>query len=198
MTGLLFFRPPDESYRKHTHLILSLKGGQEPELQYWNARRFGRIFLLDEGAFKAFISRRFGYDPLTVSRQEFLNLIKGRRGRVKTLLMHQQAIAGIGNIYANEILFRARIHPYRVASRLQVATVQRLYDVMQEVLRQAILDGGSSVRDFFAPDWSKGQYKRCHLVYNRAGLPCAYGCGHNIRRMNGERSSFFCPACQRR
>jgi formamidopyrimidine-DNA glycosylase len=110
--------------------------------------------------------------------------------------MHQQVIAGIGNIYANEILFRAGLHPYRTASRLRVSAVRKLYDVMHEVLTQAILDGGSSVRDFFAPDWTEGRYKQRHLVYNKAGSPCPNGCGKTIRRLVGERSSFFCPACQ--
>jgi formamidopyrimidine-DNA glycosylase len=135
---------------------------------------------------------------LTVSWEEFRAIVQRRRGRLKALLMHQQVIAGIGNIYANEILFRARLHPYDTASRLRVSTVRVLYETMCEVLTQAIQDGGSSVRDFLAPDWTEGQYKRQHLVYNKAGLPCPSGCGKIIRRLVGERSSFYCPACQRK
>ena len=197
MTGLLFFRTPEERYRKHTHLILSLEGGLEPELRYWNPRRFGRIYLLDDSGLEAFTGRRFGCDPLTVSWKEFREIVERRRGRLKALLMHQQVIAGIGNIYANEILFRAGLHPYRTANRLRASAVRKLYDVMHEVLTQAILDGGSSIRDFFAPDLTEGRYKRRHLVYNKAGSPCPNGCGKTIRRLVGERSSFFCPACQR-
>lgn len=197
MTGLLFFRPPAERYRKHTHLILSLEGGSEPELRYWNPRRFGRIHLLDRSGLDEFTARRFGCDPLAVAWPDFHALVRHRRGRLKTLLMHQQVIAGIGNIYANEILFRAGLHPHRKAGRLRNATIRRLYDVMRGVLSQAIRDGGSSVRDFFAPDWTEGRYKRRHLVYNRQGTPCPNGCGHTIRRLRGERSSFYCPACQR-
>jgi formamidopyrimidine-DNA glycosylase len=112
--------------------------------------------------------------------------------------MHQQALAGIGNIYANEILFRARLHPNVKASLLPLPAVERLYKLTQEVLQEAIACGGSSVRDFFAPDGSQGQYKRHHLVYGKEGLPCPNQCGRLIRRLEGERSSFFCPACQRR
>jgi formamidopyrimidine-DNA glycosylase len=112
--------------------------------------------------------------------------------------MHQQVIAGIGNIYANEILYRARLHPYRTASRLQAPSVRRLYDSMRDVLREAIEAGGSSVRDFLAPDGAKGEYWKRHRVYNKAGLPCPSGCGGTIRRLKGERSSFYCPACQRK
>src|SRR2546425_10164172 len=93
--------------------------------------------------------------------------------------MQQQVIAGIGNIYANEILYRARLHPYRVASRLHARTVRRLYDTMRDVLGEAIAAGGSSVRDFLAPDGTKGDYWKQHQVYNKAGLPCPGGCGRD-------------------
>jgi formamidopyrimidine-DNA glycosylase len=111
-------------------------------------------------------------------------------------LMHQQVIAGIGNIYANEILFRARLHPNRVVSRLRGTTIIKLYDTMQAVLREAISCGGSSIKDFYAPDATEGQYKRHHLVYGKEDQPCPNACGRMIRRLQSERSSFFCPACQ--
>lgn len=198
MTGLLLFRLPDASYQKHTHLILSLDGGLEPELRYWNPRRFGRLYLFDRTGLERFLAKRFGCDPLSVSWEQFQQLVKGRRGRLKALLMQQQKIAGIGNIYANEILYRARLHPYRTASRLKTQTIRRLYDVMREVLLDAIRDGGSSVRDFLAPDGTEGQYQERHLVYDKAGDPCPAKCGKTIRRLVGERSSFYCPTCQRR
>jgi len=197
MTGLLFFTLLDPSYRKHTHLTLSLTGSV-PALYYWNPRRFGRVYLLDGPGLARFAMRRFGCDPLAVPWEDFRAVVARRRGRLKALLMHQQVIAGIGNIYANEILYRARLHPYRVASRLQVRTVRRLYDAMRDVLSEAIVAGGSSVRDFLAPDGTKGDYWKRHQVYNKAGLPCPAGCGSTIRRLTGERSSFYCPACQRR
>jgi formamidopyrimidine-DNA glycosylase len=196
MTGLLFFTLLDPSYRKHTHLTLSLRGSV-PALHYWNPRRFGRVYLLDRPGLDRFAARRFGCDPLTVRWDEFRALVGQRRGCLKALLMHQQVIAGIGNIYANEILHRARLHPYRTASRLRAPAVRRLYDSMRAVLREAIDAGGSSVRDFLAPDGTKGEYSKRHQVYNKAGLPCPSGCGRTIRRLKGERSSFYCPSCQR-
>src|SRR5213593_3482345 len=198
MTGLLLFRATQTKYPQHVHVRMSFTGGLESELRYWNPRRFGRISLLDRAGLDRYRDRRFGVDPLTVPRDEFVHLMQDRRGRLKPLLMHQQVIAGIGNIYANEILFRARLHPYRVASRLHARTVRRLYDTMRDVLSEAIAAGGSSVRDFLAPDGTKGDYWKQHQVYNKAGLPCPAGCGSTIRRLAGERSSFFCPACQRK
>ncbi len=198
MTGLFFFRPPSPHYHKHTHLILSLEGGRERELRYWNPRRFGRLYLLDRPGLDRFLARRFGTDPLDTSWEAFRALVRARRGRLKPLLMHQQVLAGIGNIYANEILYRARLHPYRTASRLREASVRRLYEAMRTVLTEAIAAGGSSVRDFLAPDGTRGRYQERHLAYNRAGAPCVSGCGKVIRRLRGERSSFYCPACQRR
>jgi formamidopyrimidine-DNA glycosylase len=196
MTGLLLFRAPNESYLKHTHALFSFSGGKEAELRYWNPRRFGRLYLLDQVGLGRFRAKRFGRDPLTVSWEHFQQLVGARRGRLKALLMHQQTIAGIGNIYANEILFRARLHPYRLANRLRPATVRRLYDAIQTVLRDAITDGGSSIRDFIAPDGTKGCYQDRHQVYDQAGRLCSYGCGQTIRWLAGERSSFYCPRCQ--
>lgn len=200
MTGLLLFGPLAPRYQKHTHLVLTLDGGQASDLRYWNPRRFGRLYLLDRTGLEQFVSRRFGCDPITVSWDTFQALVRGRRGRLKPLLMHQQVIAGIGNIYANEILFRARLHPARQASRVNEPALRRLYRVMQQVLAQAIKDGGSSVRDFFAPDGSEGRYKRRHLVYGKDGCRCPSGCGGTIRRLRGtdQRSSFYCPVCQRK
>ena len=197
MTGLLLFRPPMR-FHKHTHVVLSLDGGKEPELRYWNPRRFGRIYLLDRSGLDRFVQRRFGCDPLSISWEEFHRMVKRRRGRLKALLMHQQVIAGIGNIYANEILFRSRLHPYRIASGLGSVAIRRLYDAMQDVLADAITHGGSSVRDFIAPDGTEGRYKRRHLVYNKTGVPCPNECGKTVRRLVDERSSFYCPSCQRK
>jgi formamidopyrimidine-DNA glycosylase len=200
MTGLLLFGPLHERYQKHTHLVLAMDGGRVSDLRYWNPRRFGRLYLLDRSGLEQFVSRRFGCDPLTVSWEDFRALVRGRRGRLKPLLMHQQRIAGIGNIYANEILFRAKLHPARQAGRVNEPALRRLYRVMRQVLARAIKDGGSSVKDFFAPDGSEGRYRRRHLVYGKKGKRCPSGCGATIRRLRGtdQRSSFYCPVCQRK
>jgi formamidopyrimidine-DNA glycosylase len=198
MTGLLLFPSAQTKHPQHVHVRMTFSGGGETDLRYWNPRRFGRISLLDRAGLDRYVARRFGCDPLTVEWEEFCRLIRGRRGRVKPLLMHQQAIAGIGNIYANEILFRVGLHPNAVASRLPVPKIKQLYAVTREVLEEAITCGGSSVKDFFAPDGTEGQYKHRHLVYGKEGQPCPNRCGELIRRLRSERSSFFCPACQSR
>lgn len=200
MTGLLLFRLRAPSFAKHVHVRWTLEGGKEPELLYWNPRRFGRMSLLDRAGLDRYVTRRFGCDPLTVTWEEFRDMMQTRRGRLKALLMHQQVIAGIGNIYANEILYRAGLHPARQANRVSLSARRRLYDVMQLVLAEAIEAGGSSVRDFFAPDGSEGSYKRRHLVYGKEGQPCPSGCGKKIRRVmeTSQRSSFYCPVCQRK
>ena len=198
MTGLLLFPSARTKHPQHVHVRMTFVGGRESELRYWNPRRFGRMSLLDRAGLDRYLARRFGRDPLTVSKEEFSKIVRHRRGRLKSLLMHQQVIAGIGNIYANEILFRVGLHPNAIACRLAAAKVDRLYLVMKEVLEEAIASGGSSVRDFFAPDGTEGQYKRRHLVYGKEGQPCPAGCGQLLRRLQSERSSFFCPFCQSR
>lgn len=196
MTGLLLFRSAQTKHPQHVHVRMTFVGGREQEVRYWNPRRFGRFSLLDQIGMDRYRARRFGYDPLTVSLDDFLRLITNRRGRLKPLLMHQQSLAGIGNIYANEILFRTGLHPNVRASRLPSARVERLYHVTQEVLRSAIACGGSSVKDFFAPDGTEGQFKQHHLVYGKEDRPCPNRCGRMIRRLQSERSAFFCPRCQ--
>lgn len=196
MTGLLLFRTVQTKHPQHVHVRMSFTGGRESELRYWNPRRFGRLSLLDQAGLDYYRARRFGVDPLTVMRDDFISLMEAKHGRLKPLLMHQQVIAGIGNIYANEILFRTKLHPNREVSRLRVAMIIRLYDTMQLVLRDAISSGGSSVKDFYAPDGSEGRYKQHHLVYGKEGQPCPNHCGRTIRRLQSERSSFVCPACQ--
>ena len=196
MTGLLLFRATQTKHPQHVHVRMSFTGGHESELRYWNPRRFGRLSLLDRAGLDSYRTRRFGIDPLTVPRDEFVRLMQAKRGRLKPLLMHQQVIAGIGNIYANEILFRTRLHPNREVHRLREATIGKLYNTMQAVLYESISSGGSSVKDFFAPDGTEGRYKQQHLVYGKEGQPCPNRCGRIIRRLQSERSSFYCPACQ--
>ena len=196
MTGLLLFQGAQAKHPQHTHCILRLEGVDEPEIRYWNPRRFGRLSFLDQAGLDQYTARRFGHDPLTMSQPQFVELLGSTRRKLKTLLMHQQVIAGIGNIYANEILFRAGLHPEQPADRLGSGAVLRLYEIMREVLHEAILMGGSSVRDYFAPDGTEGTYKQKHLVYGKTGERCPNGCGANITRSIGERSSFYCPLCQ--
>lgn len=197
MTGLLLFPSAVVKHPQHTHVVVRFERHPELTLRYWNPRRFGRLSLFDRDGLKRYVDRRFGYDPLLVSQEEFVQLLSRCRRRLKPLLMHQQTLAGIGNIYANEILFRTGLHPNAIASRMKASTMQRLHGTMQMVLREAIERGGSSVKDFFAPDGSEGRFKERHLVYAKEDWPCHNGCGARIRRLQSERSSFYCPICQK-
>jgi formamidopyrimidine-DNA glycosylase len=197
MTGLLLLPTATVKHPQHTHVIVTFERHPDVTMRYWNPRRFGRLSLLDRDELDRYIARRFGHDPLLISREEFVALMRRHRRRLKPLLMHQQSIAGIGNIYANEILFRTALHPNAIASRLKRTTAERLHRTMQAVLREAIESGGSSVKDFFAPDGTVGRYKERHLVYAREDHPCHNECGAVIRRLESERSSFYCPICQK-
>ena len=198
MTGLLLFARESVPSAKHVHMSMKLANGPHPELWYWNARRFGRLFLLDQKTWKAYRQRRFGRDPFTITEVEFVDLIKSCRGRVKPLLLNQHRIAGIGNIYANEMLFRSGIHPHARGYRLSKRRIRVLFETMQRVLEEAILMGGSSIRSFVAPDGTRGQFQSRHQVYQKKGELCPNGCGIRIQGLMDERSSFVCPACQRR
>ncbi|ALA57124.1 bifunctional DNA-formamidopyrimidine glycosylase/DNA-(apurinic or apyrimidinic site) lyase [Nitrospira moscoviensis] len=197
MTGLLLLPTATIKHPQHIHMTVTFDRHPDITVRYWNPRRFGRLSLLDREGLDRYIARRFGHDPLLIGQEEFVGLLRRHRRRLKPLLMHQQIIAGIGNIYANEILFRTALHPNAVASRLKRTTAERLYRTMQAVLREAIARGGSSVKDFFAPDGTEGRYKERHLVYAQENRPCHNGCGAVIRRLVSERSSFYCPLCQK-
>ena len=198
MTGLLLFPSARPRFPQHVHVRMTFSGAVESELRYWNPRRFGRLSMLDRQGLKQYLGRRFGCDPLTVSWEEFREIVRARSGRLKPLLMDQQVIADNLYISANEILFRARLHPNARASRLPIEKIEQLFQVTREVLQEAIRCGGSSVRDFFAPDGREGEFKRRHLVYGKDGALCPNGCGRTIKRLMSERSSFFCPSCQSR
>ena len=198
MTGLFLFPESTLGRGKHLHIAFKFDQSPNPTLYYWNARRFGRVYLLDHKQLDQILQRRFGMDPFTMTPEIFCLLIGKSRGRVKALLLNQHKIAGIGNIYANEILHRAGIHPHAKGDRLTKASLSRFYYATQSVLREAIAHGGSTIRDFCAPDGTWGRFQERHAVYQKSGAPCPRGCQATIRRLMRERSSFFCPSCQKR
>lgn len=198
MTGLLLFHRESAPSERHIHVILQITNDTPLDVHYWNARRFGRLSLLSPGELQDYRERRFGIDPLIAEEDEWVSLIKGCRGRVKALLLHQQKIAGVGNIYANEMLFRSGIHPHARGCQLSKGRIRRLYRCMVELLTEAIDKGGSSIRDFLAPDGKPGTFQQWHQVYQRAGQNCVNECGTVIRVLRAERSSFYCPQCQKR
>jgi len=198
MTGLWFFNANLASSPQHIHCQMTLSGTKIRELHYWNPRRFGRLWLFEPSGLESFNQRRFGPDALTISQDAFCKLVRTTRGQLKPFLLNQHRLAGIGNIYANEILFRANLHPSAKGHQLRRTSCERLHQTMQEVLHEAITTGGSSIRDFRAPDGSYGRFQGVHQVYQKDGIPCPHGCPSRIKRLQKERSSFYCPYCQKK
>jgi len=194
MTGHLGTFDPVVPLPKHTHLIAQLDDGRE--LRYTDPRRFGRMALMTDPQFAAHLATA-GAEPLTVSQKEFLGLLAGRSARIKALLLDQHVFGGVGNIYADESLWRARIHPARRAARLEAAQLEKLRRALQKILGQAIALGGSSISDYRDADGAPGWFQLHHRAYGREGKPCSR-CSSRIRRtIVAGRSSFFCPRCQR-
>jgi formamidopyrimidine-DNA glycosylase len=138
----------------------------------------------------------FGADPLLVSVEEFASLIRSRDAQIKALLLNQSVLRGVGNIYADESLWRAKIHPMRRGTELSKKQAQVLRQVLQDVLQKAIAARGSSISDFLDAEGQPGEYQRQHRAYGREGKRC-YRCGATIRRVSvAGRSSYFCPRCQ--
>jgi formamidopyrimidine-DNA glycosylase len=193
MTGQLAPLPAEYPREKHTHVCLLLNDGRE--LRYTDARRFGRIAYLTE-ALLAEELQGFGADPLEISKEEFAKRIHVRRARVKALLLDQGVLRGVGNIYADESLWRAKVHPARLGVNLSRQQAESLWRVLQEILRKAIVLRGSSISDFLDATGEPGEYQRHHRAYGREGKSC-YRCRSLIRRaIVAGRSSYFCPKCQ--
>jgi formamidopyrimidine-DNA glycosylase len=147
---------------------------------------------LDEWpAFKA-----LGPEPFDLDARDLQKRLRGRTAAIKLLLGDQRIVAGLGNIYVCEALYRARIHPKRAAGSISLERLKRLVPAIREVLEEAIAAGGSTLRDFASPDGELGYFSKDFAVYDREGKPCA--CGGTVRRIvQGGRSTFYCPACQR-
>jgi formamidopyrimidine-DNA glycosylase len=188
MTGRLLVTAPEVPLAPHTHAVLGLASGRE--LRFVDPRRFGRI-----GLVSGFTGP--GSEPLTISKDEFAALFRGRKLSIKAALLNQSLLHGVGNIYADESLFRAGIRPTRVAGRLTREQLDRLHGALRRVLLQAIRAGGSSVSDYVDADGVEGFFQIQHRVYMRTGEPCLV-CGTPIRRIVvAGRGTHFCPVCQR-
>jgi formamidopyrimidine-DNA glycosylase len=194
MTGNLAPHHADQPLAKHTHVTFALDDGRE--LRYTDPRRFGRMAYL-AGETLAAELLRFGAEPLLVKAEEFARRIRGSRARIKALLLDQRVLRGVGNIYADESLWSARIHPARSGASLKPVEVENLLRALQKILRQAIRMRGSSISDFVDADGVEGDYQQHHKVYGREGEKCSR-CGAKIKRIIvAGRSSHFCPVCQR-
>lgn len=198
MTGQLRLHRADDPRQPHTHLELRLDDGHE--LRWRDVRRFGWLHLTPTDQVESLPSMAgLGPDALEIGRDEFGRRLAAARRRLKALLLAQDVICGLGNIYADEVLWHARLHPLLTADRLGPARRERLYEVIRGVLTDAVAARGSSIDgEYVAVDGYAGEYQLRHAVYGREGLPCPR-CGAAVKRiLVGARSTHYCPSCQRR
>jgi formamidopyrimidine-DNA glycosylase len=189
MTGRIVVTEPAAEIVKHTHLIAKLASGRE--LRFIDPRMFGKLSVSPAGFDPG------GVEPLEVGEEQFVALFRGRKTPIKSALLNQKLLRGVGNIYADEALFRAGIRPRRRAATITREQFRKLHQTVQEVLREAIALGGSSINDYVDADGEEGFFQLQHRVYGREGEPCLV-CGTPIKRvvLSG-RSSHYCPKCQR-
>jgi formamidopyrimidine-DNA glycosylase len=188
MTGRMLVCNPDQALEKHTHAVAKLASGRE--LRFVDPRRFGRLSVAH--GFEA-----AGSEPLEVELDAFISLFRGRNTPIKSALLNQKLLRGVGNIYADESLFRAGVRPRRRAASLTRKELALLYAAVQEVLKEAIALGGSSVSDYLDADGEEGFFQLQHRVYGREGEPCLV-CKTPIKRVViAGRSSHYCPNCQK-
>ncbi|HEY3927422.1 MAG TPA: DNA-formamidopyrimidine glycosylase [Candidatus Koribacter sp.] len=191
MTGSTLVQDPATDIPKHTHLIAKISSGKE--IRFVDPRMFGKLAVQS----KAKVFAAPGLEPLQVSLEEFVKLFRGRNTPIKSALLNQKLLSGVGNIYADESLFRAGIRPRRKAKTLTRADLTRLREKLGEVLREAVEAGGSSVNDYVDSDGNEGFFQLRHNVYQRTGEPCLV-CRTPIKRVViGGRSSHFCSKCQK-
>jgi formamidopyrimidine-DNA glycosylase len=190
MTGRMLVCEPEAEAVKHTHLLASLASGRE--LRFIDARMFGRLAVVSPAKFDP-----GGLEPLDIDLASFVSLFRGRKTPIKSALLNQKLMRGVGNIYADEALARAGIRPRRRAASISRADLERLLSAIQAVLREAIEVGGSSVSDYVGADGEEGFFQLQHRVYGREGEPCLV-CKTPIRRLViAGRSSHYCPRCQK-
>lgn len=190
MTGRLQVCTPEAELEKHTHAVLGLASGRE--LRFVDPRRFGRLSVATSADFRA-----SGIEPLEVDIDRFVELFRGRKTPIKSALLNQKLLRGVGNIYADESLFRAGIRPKRRAASITHEQLSKLHRAIQEVLREAIALGGSSISDYVDADGEEGFFQLQHRVYGREGEPCLI-CKTPIKRIViAGRSSHYCPKCQK-
>lgn len=180
---------------KHDHFAMETDDGRRVALN--DARRFGSLDLVPTGELPEWPAlKALGPEPFDLDAKELKRRLAGRSAPIKLLLLDQSIVAGLGNIYVCEALYRAGIHPKRPSGSISLERLQRLVPAIHDVLAEAIAAGGSTLRDFVSPDGELGYFSKSFAVYDREGEPCA--CGGTIKRIvQGGRSTFYCPRCQR-
>jgi formamidopyrimidine-DNA glycosylase len=197
MTGRLRFVPAQTPEEKHTHVIFSFRG-HPCHLRFVDQRQFGRLCLERKGAEDKLRSLAdLGPEPFEISAKEFMGRARSKHRAIKPLLLDQRFLAGVGNIYADEALHQARIHPRRPADSLEGKALLRVYHALRRILRAAIRAGGTSVRSYVDASGSMGGFQHSLQVYGREGKACRFCGGSIVRERVAGRSSFFCPRCQR-
>jgi formamidopyrimidine-DNA glycosylase len=181
--------------RKHDHFIIETDEGRRLALN--DARRFGSLDLVPTGELQDWpLFEALGPEPFELTAEDLRMRLKGRSAAIKLLLLDQRIVAGLGNIYVCEALYRAGIHPRRPGGSVSLERLRKLVPAIKAVLTEAIEAGGSTLRDFASPDGELGYFSKTFAVYDREGKPC--GCGGTVRRIvQGGRSTFYCPRCQR-
>jgi len=193
MTGRVLVCAPGQPVAPHTHVFLTLDDGRE--VRYTDPRRFGRMRVERESAMPGILTK-LGLEPLEMTESDFAARLAGRRAMIKALLLNQAVYRGLGNIYTDESLWRARIHPMRLAAWLSATERRALYRAIRKILEAAIRLGGSSISDYVDSEGNPGMFQLRHHAYDREGKGC-HRCGAKIRRIIvAGRSSYFCPRCQ--
>ena len=198
MSGALGIVAAHAPAGKHDHFELELDAGHA--LRLTDPRRFGSIHRVRGDPEAHVLLANLGPEPLSVGfePQGFHRLTRGRRASIKETLMNSRIVAGVGNIYANEALFRAQIHPRTPAGTISLKRYALLVPAVQATLREAIEAGGSSLRDWRHADGSRGYFQQRYFVYDREGEACR-ACAAPIRAIRqGQRATYYCPRCQRR
>lgn len=197
MTGHFYYLPKKHRPTKHDHVVLGLKNDIN-NLRFNDYRRFGylKIYPTSEIFFQKGLVE-LGPEPLEISSDDFVELFKSRRRMIKPALLDQSMIVGVGNIYADESLWLARIHPERLTDSLSKSKLAELHGHIQSIMKKAILNMGTSVDSFAGVNAKPGGYQKYLVVYGREAQPC-FRCEHPIKRMKiGSRSAHFCRFCQR-
>jgi formamidopyrimidine-DNA glycosylase len=204
MSGRVLVSSAGSTRPDHTHVVLHLAGSPPQELWFVDPRTFGEMVVFDPDHVESELPElaRLGLDPITdgLSVAQLTAILRGRARQLKPLLLDQHVIAGIGNIYCDEILHRARLRPERLASTLKPADVRRLHEAIHSILTTAIEAGGSTLSDTQYVDvmGDGGSFQLDHRVYDRAGQRClTCGRAEILRTVSGGRSTCFCPRCQR-
>jgi formamidopyrimidine-DNA glycosylase len=171
-----------------------LSGGTH--LWFWDTRRFGEWYLVKKPGEVSGI-KGMGPEPLEITRKEFVQRLRGRRGQIKALLLDQAFLGGLGNIYVCEALYRAGINPRHKSSSISLSNIMVLYHHIQVILKEAIRAGGTSVRSFRRSDGRKGWFAQRLKVYGREGSKCSRCCGTIKRIEVSGRGTYYCPGCQK-